>query len=120
MKDVPKISTTIATAGTTYSAATDLSIGDDDINSIETTLSVSALTGADTTLKITPQYSYDKVTWFDQPSDGQFSEVNASTTLPSAESLQLSFAAIYLRYKYVVAGATPSVTFDLYAVGKSL
>ena len=119
MKIIPKISQTISSAGTTYSPVANFSPSDDDINVIETTLSVSALSGSGTTLKVIPQYSYDNETWFDQPADGQFSEVNSTSTLPTAETLLLGITAINLRHKYVVTGATPSVTFDLYTVAKS-
>ena len=119
MKIIPKQTQTIAVAGTTYSPVINFSPNDDDINVIETTLSVSALTGSDTTIKVVPQYSYDNQTWFDQPSDGQFSEVNSTTTLPSAETLLLGITAVNFRHKYVVAGSSPSVTFDVYTVAKS-
>jgi|SRR5215204_574201 len=107
---------TIAVAGTTFTSVLDLtSLG---AKQVEVTLNVTALTGADTLLDVIPQYSYDNVTWFDQDTDGQFDQVSIVTTLPDSQTLLLGIVAKYLRFKYVVAGATPSVTFGLYSVAK--
>lgn len=115
--DFPKNTQTIASVGTTYSDV--LSLSEVGASMIESLLKVTALTGADTTLTIIPQYSFDKDEWVDQDSESQFTLVNASTSLPYTQKLQLGFTAQYFRYKFVVAGATPSVTFSLWTVAKS-
>lgn len=103
----------IIVAGTTFTTALDLStLG---AKKIEATLDVTAISGVGTSLQVIPQYSYNNITWFDQPVAGQFT---TATTIGN-ETLELGVTALYLRYKLVVVGASADVTFDLYSVAKA-
>ncbi len=115
--DLPKVDENIIAAGTSYSDI--LALDKAEGTNVEATLRVTAFTGADTVLTVTPQYSYDKVTWFDCASPSVFAAVSIATSLPHFETINLNFTGIYVRFKYVVAGATPSVQFNVFARASS-
>ena len=103
---------TIAVAETSYSDVLDMS--QVNAKTLEATLDVTSISGSGTSLDVTPQYSYDKERWYDMPADGSFTQVLAT----GSETLQLGLVAVYIRFKKVVAGATPNLTFTIYAVPK--
>lgn len=115
--DFPTISQTLAVAGTTYSDVFEVG----DVNNIESSLQVSALSGTGVSFKIITQYSYNKDdsnSWKDHDSTVQYDEVTNATTIPFDQALDIYFAPPFFRYKKILAGTTPSVTYKLYTLAK--
>lgn len=94
----------------TYSQTFDYS-GQDEQTKIETSLSVTALAGSSPTADVTPQFSYDKLTWFDSTA---FTQKTAAGT----QSLVMSQSALYTRFKVVIGGTNPLLTAKIFAVAK--
>lgn len=82
----------------------------EDVEEIEEVLNVTAKTGT-LTLDVTPQYSFDKVNFFDCTAFAQKS--NTGT-----EALNRTTTGLYTRYKIVMGGTNPTATFQISAVAK--
>lgn len=105
----------ISAAGTTYTEK--FKTGAAGHAEVEGTLNVTTITGTLTTLDVTPQYSYDGVTWFDQPASMVFAQATTAGGA-TAESLDHHFTGMYFRYKMVAGGAAPVIAGTIDAVGK--
>lgn len=105
----------ISAAGTVYTDA--FKTGADGHDEVEATLNVTTITGSGTTFDVTPQYSYDKITWFDQPASMCFTQATTAGGA-TAESKDHSFTGMYFRYKIVTGGASPVVAGTIDAVSK--
>ena len=104
----------IQVAGESYSRV--LNLSDFGGNAVEATVEVEALSGTGVTLDIIPEYSYElteESDWFEDVN--AFTTVDNATILPHSETVKLNNTGIYVRFKYIVAGTSPDITFDLYA-----
>ena len=122
IRDMPAEAIALVAAGTTYlPSESGIEAGHFASREIEATMQITAIVGTDPTLQVTPQYSYDKVTWIDQPSTYVFDLITGGvTSLPAAQTLQLTTTAIYMRFKLVAAGTVfTSAAGTLWAVMKS-
>ena len=101
-------------AGTHFSQIMDFAEKD---ARIDETLSIKAggVTGTGVTIDITPQFSYDKVDWFD---DTTFTQITESTTLPFSQTIDTATKGRFKRYKIVIAGTTPVFTGRIRSVSK--
>lgn len=107
----------ISAKGTTYSDPVES--GHFASREIECSINITALAGTAPTFRVIPQYSYDKVTWFDQPDIFKFDEI-APGDIPHNQTLQLTTTGIYMRFKYLADGtAVTNVAGTIWAVMKS-
>lgn len=83
-----------------YSDVFDMS-GVEDLKNLEIVQYLTAIAGSSTpTVTSTPQYSMDKVTWFDHTTS--FS--TGFTVINTPQKLDLDFTALYCRIKHVASG----------------
>lgn len=97
----------------TYTADLPLD-GDEGLSGVEATILITGFTGASGSLVVTPQYSYDKETWFDDNSS-VFTAVNGTTSLPYNETKRMNFTGQYVRFKLVTSGVISSITGQIFA-----
>ena len=116
IQDLPKVEYNLTAADTIYSDV--LEMVQDGIKSTEATVHLTEVTGTAFTINITPQYSYDKLQWFDAPVANSFVEIDNNNIVDYAETVVFSLGR-YVRYKFVIAGADIDVVLDFYAVAKS-
>ena len=84
-----------------------------DVDEVEELLVVTAVTGTNPTLDVTPQYSINGDTWTDATA---FSQKSGA----SQEYLQRTATGLYSRYKLVVGGTvSPDFAFQITAVAKA-
>lgn len=96
---------TLAAAGTSYSNVYQV---DDDAQSLDALLTLSALSGTTPTLDVTIQASKDNSSWIDI---GTFTQLAATGSQRKAVGDVRSF----IRFKFVLAGTTPTATATIRA-----
>ena len=84
----------------------------DNVTNVETTRVIDNIAGTTPTVDITPQFSYDKVDWFDS------STVFTQATADGNETKELNTTAMYMRFKIEIGGTNPLADVDIHAVAK--
>lgn len=98
----------------TYSDPVDLSVVE-ELKNVEIVGFLTAIAGSSTpTITATPQYSMDKVNWFDHTTS--FS--TGFTVINTPQKLDLDFTALFLRFKLVNSGVDCVGTFRVQGVAK--
>lgn len=94
--------------GTTYSDAYQL---DPRASYVDLSVNVSALAGTSPTAIVTIQTSQDKVTWTDD-------QVMPTFAATGTRKGRLTQPSLYMRFKVVMGGTTPTATIGLFAIGR--
>lgn len=95
-------------AATTYSDVYQLP---SDVGHVEASVNLSALAGTSPTLAVTVQTSQDKVTWEDR-------NVLPTFSATGTKKIRATEPKVYVRFKLVLAGTTPTATVTLFAIGR--
>jgi hypothetical protein len=98
----------------TYSEVLDFS-GVEELKNVEVVGFLESISGSSTpTVTVTPQYSIDKVNWFDHTT----SFATGFTVVNTPQKLDLDFTALYMRFKLVNSGTNTVANMRLQGVAK--
>lgn len=87
----------------------------DELKNLEVVQFLEAVSGSSTpTVTTTPQYSMDKVNWFDHTT----SFATGFTVINTPQKLDLDFTALHLRFKHVMSGTNAVATIRTQGVAK--
>lgn len=87
----------------------------EELKNLEIVQFLEAISGSSTpTVTTTPQYSMDKVNWFDHTT----SFATGFTVINTPQKLDLDFTALFVRFKHVLSGTNPVATIRTQGVAK--
>ena len=84
-----------------------------DPRSVSIFVNVTAQSGTTPTLDIAVQWSVDGTNWY--PVDGTADSISQYAAVTGLKAKQFTVKGPYYRISYVIAGTTPSYTFDVKA-----
>ena len=87
----------------------------DELKNLEIVQFLEAISGSSVpTVTTTPQYSMDKVNWFDHTT----TFATGFTVINTPQKLDLDFTSLHLRFKHVLSGTNPVATIRTQGVAK--